>query len=486
MENIVSGIAWLSAGRMVAMLLSFVSTAVLARLLSPADFGMIAAAMIVVELSGVIFEGAFGIGIVQRHELSDRCASNTLWLSVIVGLIFMILTMLCSSFVQNFFNFPFLESVLLVSSLSLFFKALGNVSSALLRRKGSFRILAIINVGCYLFSYGPIAIVMAWNGYGVWSLVMGSISATALESLFSFAYAKVSMKRPPSYQEAKEVFSVSGYFTLTQTLNWAARTGANIVVGRMLGAESLGFYSRGWKLLEVVTNATATPLHSVLLPAFSRMQHDPNKARKALIKALTVAVPVFSVISVFAIVHSKAIVLIALGSKWTEVVPVAQFLFLALVPRCCYKITESVTFGFGRSGITMMTQGLYAVLMVGGAVLGVHNGAVGVAFYISLAVSLFYVCSLLFASRIVQARFIEITVIHLKAIFVALCVTLLDVGIMSLFPEHMFWIREIVGCGLSLIAVICSFVYLPESFVGNVFASLRSDGIDKFKQRLRR
>ncbi len=275
-----------------------------------------------------------------------------------------------------------------------------NIAAAYLRRTSRFGAISLYQFLSTLIGYGPISIYLAWRGFGAWALIAGQLAIAVIAGVAACLIARMPLRFVLTRQSSLDIVRTSGHFTFSQVLNWLALAGSNAVIGHMLGVHALGLYSRAWKLLDIVTTATAASLSSVLVPAFARMQSDVGKARLALEKSLGLAVPLFAIVSTLTVVHASALVAISLGSQWAETIPLIQILFAVLVPRCCYKITESVMIGFGRSGSAAIRQGMYATLMIGGAIVAAPFGPFWVAINASCAVTIFYLASLTFSARL--------------------------------------------------------------------------------------
>jgi len=460
------GIGLLSVGRLLGTVISFASMAVLARLLMPADFGIMTTSLIVIGLATAIFDGAFAIGLVQRKEISDEYVSSAFWLSLIFAFVLFLLICAVTPLVSVFFHSNGYQLMYAISGSSLIFKAIENTSLAYLRRTSRFKHIVIYQVGSSLIGYGPVSIVMALQGYGAWSLVWGQFAVSVLAGAGAFYMAKLPLKFVLTRQSIRDIFETSGHFTASQVLNWAALTGSNSVVAHTLGVRELGLYSRAWKLLDIATAVSAAPFSSVLVPAFARMQTDPAKANAALRKALELTVPFFAVFSALVVVHAQAIVDICLGKKWGASVLLIQILFCVLIPRCCYKITESATVGFGRSKSAAVRQLLYAGLMVGGALLASPFGAKWIAVSTSMAVTIFYMSSLMYASRLVGLKLSATFAIHARAIGLAVVIGLIDFMV-SLGLSHLgFWVSQIAGGIVAVALVGVSILTLPEYLIG--------------------
>ncbi|WP_162301989.1 oligosaccharide flippase family protein [Croceibacterium ferulae] len=473
--------SWLAANKVATMLLSFGSMMILARLLSPADFGVMAAAMLVVALASAIFEGAFGINLLRRAQLDDRSVATTFWLSVVVGLTTFLVIAAFSPAVEAFFSFDNLAWVLLVAGSSIIFKSFGAVSQSLLQRRGQFRLLSITNILSYAAGNTICSIALAVQGYGVWSLVIGGTLTVVLESLANLYCAKVPVFIAPSRAAASEVFRLSGWFALSQVLNWAATAGANAVTGRTLGAEALGIYSRGWKLIDIIVGATAQPMQRVLLPSFARKQGDLHDVNRAFLKALEVAVIGFAAISAFAMIHAEAIVLVALGSQWTATVPVVQLLFAALLPRCCYKISEAVAYACGSSLGATVRQAVYAVMIVGGAIIASPMGPTAVAAAVFVALWCFYIVSLGYVLSITRGSASLLIAIHFRALVLVLPAALVDLALLLLSPFS-FWPGHLAGGLVGLAVLGLTIIIAPRSLLGDALSGIRASAELKSRQ----
>jgi O-antigen/teichoic acid export membrane protein len=473
--GIAAGLSWLFLARLSVLGLSFASTAVLARLLAPKDFGVMAAAMVVIALSSALFEGSFGMGLVQKLNLEDKFIAATFWTAVALsGTLFFLITA-TSPLVERFFGFPRLAGIITLTSATLVFKAVGSVSSALLQRQSRYQALAAASLVSYFFGYCLLTTAMAFAGYGVWSLAAGAVASGAIETAMLAYAAKPVVRFRPNMKGTMQVIRANGLFTLTQFLNWSANSGGNTIVGRSLGAEPLGVYSRAWKLLDIAVSATGTPLYRVLFPAFARLQTDLPAARRAFLRALGIAVPVFAVISAVLVIHSRALVLIALGPKWTDTVLVAQILFAAFIPRNAFKISEGLTFGFGRSRAAAFRQGVYAVMMVCGSIVGVRYGPVGVATAVSISITLFYILSLSYAMRLVATNARALLVIHIQGLLLIVFPILSEVLVLFLTAHWNFWFGQLAAGGAGLVSLAAVFFWAPHWWIGEQAVGLRRE-----------
>jgi len=184
-KSVMGSMRWMAGAKFGSMLISFVSTAVLARLLTPHDFGVMAIVLLVIALSTAIFEGAFGMGLTIKKDIDGDYISTTFWLSILLSAVLVVILWLVSPWLESFFHMPRLSDLIRLTSLSLVFNAAGNVSYSLLRREERFKAIAIYQVGCALVGAAPVSIGLALMGYGVWALAIGQLAIAALTAAAS-------------------------------------------------------------------------------------------------------------------------------------------------------------------------------------------------------------------------------------------------------------------------------------------------------------
>ncbi|WP_313606843.1 oligosaccharide flippase family protein [Rhizobium sp.] len=461
------GFTFLVGGRVGNALLSILSTAILARLLTPEEFGLVSATLIILALSNVIFDGAFGTSIVKKRELTLSDQRTTLAVALMLSFILMGLIVFLSQQIETFFQSEAIGDLLFLAVLTIPCKAIFAVSSALLQRNGHFGSIAFGSIAGQLVGNIGVAVPMAVYDMGAWALVTGMVVAGAVEAAFIALKSKLSFY-PELERAALHDIAGSSLFSLANVMNWVANTGANAVVGRSMGFHELGIYSRGWKLLDLVVGLTATPLSRVLLPAFSSRRDDPARLAAAFQQAFHIAVPAYACLSAFLILQAPIIVYLALGPQWSETTVVAQLFFAALVPRCAFKISENFAVAIGRSGAAVIRQSIYAALMVCGAIIGLSNGVSGVALMTSFAVTLFYLMSIGYALKVGGLSPFPILLIHVKACALAALIAITDMSVVSFFSDWSLFIRHLAGGTAGVTAMVTLISIAPVFWLGPV------------------
>jgi PST family polysaccharide transporter len=345
----------------------------LARLLAPADFGLMGAAMVVIGLSTFFSQLGMGPALIQRSELESRHLRTAMSGSVVLGFALAGLLFLLAPAVSALFRFDELTSILQVSSVVFPIQGFALVSESMMRRGLMFRRLAMIQAVSYAVGYVGVSVVLAWQGFGVWSLVAGTIAWRSIASALAILKA-----RPPrpgfDIGSARELLTYGGGFTLAKLFNYTALQGDFLVAGRFLGAVALGLYNRAYHLLVAPVNLIASAIDDVLFPVMASTQDRPDRLRRAFAHGEAAIGYMFLPISVFVVVLAPELVLVTLGSQWAEVTLPLQILALGMFFRAAYKIGDSLARATGAVYRRAWRQGVYAAAVLIGASVGQHLG----------------------------------------------------------------------------------------------------------------
>ena len=233
--------AWQLAANSLQSVLTVVVLAVLSRLLSPRDFGVLALAMIFVNFAVMLSDTGMTAAIVQRAELAVGHIRVAFTTSLVMGALLVLLCIGTAGYIAEFFRTPALAPVLRLLSTAFFVISLGQVASALLWRELRFREAAIATIAGVL-TYGLISIVLAVRGYGVWSLAWGTVAQYTVATALMYAMTRHSIRPYLGRRELREVLNFGIGMSLTKIFNLLSSRADYMVVGRILGASILGLY----------------------------------------------------------------------------------------------------------------------------------------------------------------------------------------------------------------------------------------------------
>ncbi len=305
--------------------LQFIVQLVLARLLLPADFGLVAVALSLNQFTNVLVGAGLVDAVIQKQGLNERDVSTAFWMSA--GAAFCSYLVLCgvSPTLAAWFAMPELASVIRVTGLVLILGASNNIQLSRLYREMAFRQVFLINLPALLFG-GAVGVSLALSGYGVWALVWHHVALAAARLIFAWIATRwrPALTFDPNVMRSFLRFSV-GLIGL-QFLDQLGRQIYVFVVGSVYSPAQLGYYNRAMALQQVSVLSISGVVARVGLPVLSRLQDDPAAFLSALRKAMRLMLEVMTPILVGVAVTSEALVPFLLGSQWTDVGPLLSAL----------------------------------------------------------------------------------------------------------------------------------------------------------------
>lgn len=389
-ERTLSGFVWMFSGSMAGAVLQLIVTMILARLLSPADFGLLSAALIIIYFSEIFSSLGIGSALVQRKELEARHIDTGFTVNLALTAFLTILVFCVAPTISALYRIPELTNVLRLLALVFPIRGLGALSEALLKRTGRFRPLATIDFLSYIVGYVVVGIPLAWIGYGVWALVFATLSQAFLRTLFLFVYLPTTLRLRFDRLAFKELIGFGGGFTTTVLVNYFARQGDNFVVGRWLGAEALGFYGKAYSLMTLPTKEFSKIIDDVLFPVLAQVQEDRTKLAYAYQRGIGVISIIVVPASVFAIILAPELIRVVYGPQWEQAIRPFQILCLSMFFRSAYKMSDTVIKACGAVYRHTFVQVIYATCVIGGAIWAQKWGLVGVAATSAVAILIHY------------------------------------------------------------------------------------------------
>src|SRR5699024_6296617 len=275
-----------------------------------------------------------GIGpsIVQKETIEVKHIQTGYTISLIFSTILTAIVWFSSPYIASFFDMGELESVLKVLAFIHLIQGFSVVSEALLQRKLEFKKLAFVQVVSYV-AYGVVGITLSWFEFGVWSLVFAQITHVLLKTYLFLKIQSHSKKLTIKYDLAKELLSFGFGYSVGIIYNHLALQGDTFVIGKFLGASSLGIYSRAYQLLAMPVNLVGTVIEKVLFPSFSRIGSSITRLQEVYKTAITITALICLPLSVFLVILRKSIILLLFGNMWTDAILPFGILILALLPR---------------------------------------------------------------------------------------------------------------------------------------------------------
>lgn len=324
-RGLASATRWMVAGRLVTQGSRFLVSIILARLLSPEAFGVVAVAMTTIVALEIVKDLGTGAALIQRQHVDQRLLSSVFFLNVVAGFVAAGLMAVGAPLIADFFATPDATSVVQAFSLVLAVGGLTQVHHALLRRRMRFGGVAAVEMTAALTT-GVVSIVLALLGVGVWSMVWGNLAGTVTGSAVAWV---ASGWRPSRQVHRADLRAIAGFSLNTAGYNvttFALENTDKILVGRWLGTAPLGVYTLAQRTISYPLESISKVLMQVLFPAFARAQDDNATLRKGYSRAVGAIAFVTLPVMVGAAVVADPMVHAVLGEKWVGLIPLLWFM----------------------------------------------------------------------------------------------------------------------------------------------------------------
>ena len=377
-RSLVHGIAWTSGAKWVGQLFAWISTVIVARLLTPEDYGLVGMASIYLGLITLVGEFGLGAAVITLRDLSEEQVAQLNGLSVLFGVGSFALSCVAAIPLGRFFHAPQLPAVVVAMSTGFVITAFKTVPFSLLQREMRFRALALVETGCaVLLALGMIA--FALLGLRYWTLVIGGLLSAALSTGAALVLRRQRLAWPRR-QSLAHAMSFGGHI-LVGRLSWYVYSNADfLVAGRILGRAALGLYEVGWNVANTPIDKITSLVGQVTPAVFSAVQTDRAALRRYLLRITEgLALITFPASLGLALVAPDFVVL-TLGEKWHGAIAPLQLLALSAGFRAVTPLLSQVLNAVGESRLSMRYGVLCAaVLPAGFYVLGNRWGTVGIA-----------------------------------------------------------------------------------------------------------
>ena len=378
------------SGVIVQGLLQVLVLSVLARLLTPADFGQMSAALVVVGISAIFSQAGIGSAIIQLRTTSPLHLRVGFTVSLTVGLTSAAIAWSFAPALESLFRTDGLSLVIRGISPVFLLRSVSVVAEALIQRQLRFGLLARLFASSYLLGFGLLGIVLATLGFGVWALVGAHIGQALIKTSGLLFFQRHPMSPSFERKALQELLSFGAVMTIGKCFNYIATQADNVVVARWLGASALGVYSRAYQLMIMPATLFGSATNKVLFPSMALVQGERERLVVGYRSALSFVSVLTLPTSVLLFMLAPEVVFLLLGSQWTQAVLPFRVLCIGALFRTSYKISDSLAKATGAVRQRAWRQAVYALLIVGGSWIGQHWGIAGVAVAVVVATTTNY------------------------------------------------------------------------------------------------
>lgn len=373
-----SGLGWTSASRVFQQAVQFVFTAVLAHLLVPRDFGLIAMIAVFTGFIFIFTDLGLSAAIVQRRDVGERHLCTALWLNAGLGVGSMLAIMGIAPALAAFYGQPRLVALTVALAPTSLIGSLAAVQTAILERQMDFKRLAIIESTAFVAG-NVLAIAMAAAGYGVWSFVGLALLSSSIRAVLLWGFSGWRPRHGPDRQSLADLWGFGSRLTGFNTVNYLARNVDNLLIGRFVGTNQLAYYNQAYNFMLFPVGLVGSVATRVMFPALSRLQDDVEQVKRVYLRSLGLISLLTFPFVVGLFVVAQPLVLTLLGPRWRPAVPLVQILCIPSLVQSLVTTTGWIFTSQGRTDM-MLRWGLFASsCVICSFFVGLPWGARGVA-----------------------------------------------------------------------------------------------------------
>jgi lipopolysaccharide exporter len=400
---VLAGTRWIAASNVIVQVVRLGVHVVLARMLPPSAFGLLAMALVVTSFLDILRDLGTRTAIVQKREVSERFLSSMFFFNLAVGMALTLFVALAAPLAGWIYRDPDVTGVLRVMGLAIVLASLGLVQQGLLQRHLLFGRLSATQYASAA-AHAVVSLGLAAAGFGVWALVGGVIASTAGSTLAAWLLSSWRPRMQFRLADVREVWSFSLNLSGSQIFSFLVTSADKFILGRAVGAGPLGFYVLAQRLIAYPIQSITHVLQGVLFPAFSRAQDENAALRRGFVRACAgIALIIFPAMSGAAVV-ADPLVRSVLGPEWLPVIP----LIVIMAPiGALQAVNYSVTLIYQAKGRTDLLLGwsvFSGTLIVGAYIVGLAWGVIGVVAAYAVAIVLLTPLAYILPFRLIDMR----------------------------------------------------------------------------------
>lgn len=371
-QQLFSGVFYTALAKYSGIVISLVVAGVLARLLSPDDFGIVAIATVIIAFFGIFTDMGISPAIIQNktlteHELSD-IFSFTLWMGIALSILFFA----ASWPIATYYNSPILRTLCQLLCVNLFFASANIVPNALFYKNKEFKFIALRSFGIQVAS-GAAAIIAAQSGAGLYALIISPILSSML--IFGISIKRYPQHFPliPRLGAIRKIFSYSAYQFLFNVINYFSRNLDKLLIGRYMSMSQLGYYEKSYRLMMLPLQNITQVITPVMHPIFSDFQNDLQRLGAAYERILRLLAFIGIPLSVFLFFTAEEVTLVIFGNQWLPSVPIFRILALSVGVQIILSSSGSIFQAAGDTRSLFICGVFSSALNVSGMLLGIFR-----------------------------------------------------------------------------------------------------------------
>ena len=461
---------------------------IMARLLDPQDFGLVAMVTAVTGVYGIFTSAGLSLATIQKATITDEQISTLFWVNLLVGMILSLLCLATAPVLVAFYHEPRLFWVAVAIGTGFLFSAAGVQHSALLQRQLRHVDLTMIETLSLLISY-VLGISIAIGGFEYWALVGSTIALPAANTALLWAIAAWIPGMPRRGVSIHSMLRFGGTITLNNLIVYIAYNLDKLLLGRFWGADALGIYGRAYQLIEVPTTNLHSAVGVIAFSALSRLQDDPIRLKRYFLKCFSLVISMTVPIAIFSALFADEIVLVVLGPKWADAASIFRLLTPTILVFGIINPPGWLLQSVGFHGRSLKIALVIAPLVIAACFIGLPYGPNGIAFAVSAAMTLWLVPHIVWCLHNTVISPWDLLLPTCRPFFASIVAAIFAFVVQSYFSQLLspFW-RLSLGGGVmvSLYLWMLLFVMGQKSFYFDLLRRLKSSHPNLSTSPLRR
>lgn len=374
-QKTISGVVWSSLQRFGTMGINFISNIVLARLLTPDDYGCIGMLMIFIVLSNTFLDGGFGSALIQKKRPTSEDYSTIFYWNIFLSIVLYGILYICSPLIANFYDIPLLSKVLRVQGVVLILNAFGIIQANQLRKQLKFKSIAKVSLTASLVSV-IVAITMAYMGWGVCSLVAQQIMMPLVSTFLYWIYSTWRPLWVFSRSSFKELFGFGSFILLSNLLNNFCNNLNGLLIGKFFNASSMGYFTQAKKLEDVFSSSLEAVILQVTYPVLVEVKDNFDRLRNALRQFNSLLLYVVAPLMLLLNLLATPVITMILGKQWLPAVPYLEILAFQGIAYSLQGVNTNAIVSIGRSDTFFRATIIKRVVQICLLLLGMYYGGI--------------------------------------------------------------------------------------------------------------
>lgn len=456
-----SGVLWSAIERFSTQGIQFLFSIILARLLSPEDYGIIAMPLIFLAVAQVFIDSGFANALIRKPDLNNNDLNTALFFNVAIGIVCYIILFISSPFIASFYNTPILSDILKITSLSVLFTPLCTVQQALLTKSLNFKIQARVSVISAVVG-GVVGIVMAYNDYGVWSLAISQALTALMRVILLWSWTNWYPNGYWNRLSFSYLWSYGSKLLLAGLIDTIYQNIYPLIIGKVYSASSLGFYTRAHHFAHFPTSNVYGIIRRVTFPLLSEIQNDSERLSRMFVRILRITVFVMFPSMCFIIGSAKPIIILLLSEKWVNSIVFLQLLSFAMMWRPIDSLNLNLLTITARTDLFLKLEIIKKIIGVLVLCVTLFNGVMAICIGYVVYSILEIVIDSYYSGKLYNLSFVKQIFSILPIILMSIIILFLTLLISNLIDNYMVSLIIDIFITASVIMFFCMIFKIDE------------------------